>query len=148
MQLYIILTSAVIGQVLLKLTRVSISFLGLSWDWEDEGGGNVRVWMWVCGVYACACVEHWRLERSGGLLSRERGRKRCKRWFINGDSKDRVEIILKEAGVWAGVGGGYRKGVFFFFNRSIVALQCCVSFCYTVKWISYMYTHIPVKNQA
>ena len=25
----------------------------------------------------------------------------------------------------------------------IVALQCCICFCYTAKWISYMYTHFP-----
>ena len=33
--------------------------------------------------------------------------------------------------------------VWFFFYWSIVALHCCVSFCYTAKWISHAYTYIP-----
>ena len=31
----------------------------------------------------------------------------------------------------------------FIFNRMIIALQCCVSFCYITTWIIHKYTYIP-----
>ena len=34
------------------------------------------------------------------------------------------------------------KGVILF-NWSVIALQCCVSFCHIMKWINYMYTLSP-----
>ena len=32
---------------------------------------------------------------------------------------------------------------FFFLNWSLTALQCCINFCYMMKWISSIYTYIP-----
>ena len=35
------------------------------------------------------------------------------------------------------------RGFFFLDGVGIVALQCWVSFCHTMQWISFMYTYIP-----
>ena len=37
---------------------------------------------------------------------------------------------------------GFTATVIFFFNWSVVAIQCHVGFCYTKKWIFYMYTYV------
>ena len=36
-----------------------------------------------------------------------------------------------------------RRLQFFFLGGGMVALQCCVGFCWTMKRISYVYTYIP-----
>ena len=40
--------------------------------------------------------------------------------------------------------GSYNQGYeTFFFNWSIIALQCCVTFCWTMTWISFMHARVP-----
>ena len=34
-------------------------------------------------------------------------------------------------------------GLFIIFNWRMIALQCCVGFCYRTTWTSYKYTYIP-----
>ena len=35
-----------------------------------------------------------------------------------------------------------KRRVFFFWQGAMIALQCCVSLCWTMKWISCVYTYI------
>ena len=46
------------------------------------------------------------------------------------------------------VGPCHLSVFFMFFNCSIIVLQCCICFCCTIKWISYMYTHIPLPLES
>ena len=41
-----------------------------------------------------------------------------------------------------------RNYFFKFLNWSIIALHCCISFCYTPLWISYMYTYITLHLES
>ena len=51
----------------------------------------------------------------------------------------------KERGQWLVVLATQQcKCIHLFFNPSIVALQYCVSFCYTTMWIKYIYIYIYI----
>lgn len=106
-KLHTILTSAVTehGPVCCWNTqeeRLS-QFLGCS----EDGNMGVRE-RWEVSAFVCARGIGGTLERSSGLLGKEKGGRQCKRWFIIGDPKDRVEIIQEEAG---GLGRVFLKEV-------------------------------------
>ena len=37
----------------------------------------------------------------------------------------------------------FSQALLFFFNWCVIALQCCIRFCSTTTWISYMCTYLP-----
>ena len=74
--------------------------------------------------------------------------------FLNRDYLQNILIGVGESRNYSSVPsivivvGNIYSAIFFsvlylFIYWSIIALQCCVIFCYTTMWISYMYTYIP-----
>ena len=58
-----------------------------------------------------------------------------------------LNCVLLSKFIWRSNSHNLRTGLSFlqirsFFNWGVAALPCCVGFCYTTMWISYMYTHI------
>ena len=128
---------------------------------------KVVIHLWE-GIFSPLCLWnsgwHLLLLNTSCWIHKENGTRNTKIW-IQVVSKRGGKYVMPGQETWGGGGeggvqqsksGADMRSLFFPLNYpfllfkkhlywSIIALQCCVSFCYLTKWISYMYTNIPIS---